>query len=449
MALSNDESDTLERLSRSLIIQAANDTRLRAYYKGQQRLRHMGLALPPEMQIFETVVNWPRTYVDTLRSRLRMRSLILPGEETADAGLREGYEANNLDSQSRLAHLDAFVYGRSFVTVGSNEDDPEHPLISVESPQQMVCEVDPRRRRITAAAKIYGRNDAGQAQYATLYLPDRTIWLESDRGKWVETDRDDHRLGQVPVVMFLNRPETGVWTGESEMSDLLPLTDATARTLTNGGVAMETHAVPQKYVLGMSKGDFVDQDGTPIPAWESYFSAIWANQNKDARVGQFSASDMKNFETVVNLYAQQASGLTGLPMRYFGQNSANPPSADGIRADESRLIRTAEMKQDEFGDPWGWVFALYQRFRDGTQVDGSRVHVQWFDPATPTISALADSVTKQVQVGLLSKRGAWTELGWSEARIDQELRWMSDEANDPTLERLARQLIDTTGDAAA
>lgn len=441
MALSDDESEILERLSRSLTIQSANDGLLRAYYKGQQRLRHMGLALPPEMQIFETVVNWPRSYVDALRARMRVRSLFLPGEERPSDALMETYDANNLDSESGLARLDRLIYGRSFVTVGTNEDDPEHPLISVESPQQMTAEIDPRRRRLTAAAKIYGKNEIGQASHATLYLPDVTVWLESDSGQWVEADRDEHRLGRVPVVMMLNRRETGVFTGESEMTDIIPLTDAACRTLTNAGVAMETHAVPQKWALGVSKGDFVSADGSPIPAWESYFSAIWASANKDAKLGQFTASDMKNFETMVNLYAQQASGLTGLPMRYFGQNTANPPSADGIRADESRLIRSAELQCTDEGDQLGWVFALSERFRTGEWIDGSRVKVAYFDPATPTISALADSVTKQVQVGLLSKRGAWTELGWSPARIEQELAWFEDEAGDPTLERIARDLI--------
>jgi hypothetical protein len=245
--------------------------------------------------------------------------------------------------------------------------------------------------------------------------------------------------------MMLNRRETGVFTGESEMSDIIPLTDAACRTLTNAGVAMETHAVPQKYVLGMSKGDFVDSDGNQIPAWESYFGAIWAHQKETAKVGQFTASDMKNFETMINLYAQQASGLTGLPMRYFGQNTANPPSADGIRADESRLIRSAELQCTDEGDQLGWVFALSERFRTGEWIDGSRVKVDYFDPATPTISAMADAAVKVRQAGG-SLRGMFTAMGWSEPRIDQEFTWLEDEAGDPTLERIARDLIGT-GDA--
>jgi hypothetical protein len=437
VALSSDERDTLNRLSGRIANRTSPDELLWRYYKGQQRMQHMGIALPPEMLVFETIVNWPRSYVDALRARMRMRSLFLPGEQAPSTALRETYEANNLDSESNLSHLDRFIYGRSFTMVGTNEEDPEHPLISVESPRQMAAEVDARRRRLKAVAKVYSADPTRPANNATLYLPDSTIWARRDGGRWVEENRDDHRLGRVPGVMGLNRRLSGDWAGESEMTDIIPLTDAACRTLTNAGFAMETHAVPQKWVLGMAKGDFVDAEGKPIPVWESYFGAIWANENADAKVGQFTASDMANFEKMVNLYAQQASGLTGLPMRYFGQNTANPPSADGIRADESRLIRSAEMQCTEAGDQWGWVFAIAERFRTGEWVDGARIKVDWFDPATPTVAAMSDSAVKIRQAGG-SLRGMFSQMGWSDARIEQEMDWLAEEAVDQNVATIAR-----------
>lgn len=74
----------------------------------------------------------------------------------------------------------------------------------------------------------------------------------------------------------------------------------------------------------MSKGDFVDANGNPIPAWEAYFNAIWANQNKDAKVGSSAASDLSNFHNTVDHYASKLAGLYGLPARYVGITSVNP-----------------------------------------------------------------------------------------------------------------------------
>jgi hypothetical protein len=93
------------------------------------------------------------------------------------------------------------------------------------------------------------------------------------------------------------------------------------------------------------------------------------------------------------------------------------------------------------------VFALAERFRTGEWVDGSRIKVDWFDPATPTVSAQADAAVKVRQAGG-SLRGMFTEMGWSEARIEQEFRWLADEGSNPTLERVTRALIDVNADTA-
>lgn len=424
MALTVDETTLLNTLSNRLSGSFARDGLMGAYYEGSQRLEHIGLAVPPELRRFETVVNWPRVTVDSLEERLDVKSLMLPDQAEASGLLREGWDANNLDSESSLAHLDAMVYGRTFVSVGANAEDSSLPLISVESPRELTAIVDPRTRRIAAALRLYGATEYDPGpMFATLYLPDRTVWLERGQGsgRWVEYDRDQHNLGRVPVVMFLNRRRTGDWCGVSEMSDVIPLTDAAARALTNLQLALETHAVPRRWALGMTKGDFVDKDGNVLPTWQAYFGAIWGSANPNAKFGQFDASDLKNFHETVNHYASLVAGLTGLPMRYLGQNTQNPPSADGIRADEARLVKRAERKQRAFGDQWAWVLALYVRFKTGEWVDGNRIKLEWYDAATPTYAAKVDGIQKLTGgEPILSREGGWDELGWSEARKDTE-----------------------------
>jgi len=449
VALSLDDTKTVAALAQQIETTGYVDQRLDAYYEGQQRLQHIGLAVPPELRRFETLVNWPRLCVDSLAERMSVKSLMLPGVDVADPSLQEAWDFNNLDSESNLAHLDAFVYGRGFVCVGSNEEDAEHPLITVESPREVIAAFDPRTRRVSAALRLYGYSDGDLTPtLATLYLPNSTTWLEKGTdGRWRDYERDDHNVGRVPVYPLLNRRRTGRFSGVSEMADVIGLTDAAARSLTNLQIAAETHSVPQKYVLGMSRGDFVNADGSPIPAWESYFSAIMANQNKDAKVGQFTASDLKNFHETVNHYAQLVAGVTGLPMRYLGQVSTNPPSADGIRADESRLVKRAELRMSNFGNVWGQVLAHYLRIRDGDWVDGNRITVEWHDAGTPTYGAKVDGVQKLTGgKPILSTQGGWDELGWSEARKQREMAYLQQEQTDPTLEAIARDL---TGGASA
>ena len=439
MALSSEQAALVTKLNAQLDALSRDDERLGKYYEGSQVLEHIGLAVPPELRKFETVINWSRVAVDSVEQRLRVKDFILPGEDISSTVLREHWDANNLDSESALLHKDTLIYGRGFVCVGSNAEDKEHPLITVESPREMTAVVDPRSRRISSALRVYGATkEDPQPKFATLYEPNSTVWLEKVSGGWSEYDRDDHNLGRVPIVMFLNRRRTGDWLGVSEMKDVIPLVDSAARAITNLQIALETHAVPQKWVLGMSKGDFVDADGNPIPAWQSYYSAIWANQRQDAKVGQFSASDLKNFHDTINHYGQMVSSVTGLPTRYLGQTSVNPAAEGAIRADESRLVLNAEGKASNWGDGWGWVQGIAERFRSGTWPMANQIKTEWFDAGTPTFAQKADALTKLYAngTGVIARESVQDEMGWSQAKKDRDRAYREAESQDPYLARL-------------
>jgi hypothetical protein len=455
VALSVDQTTLIDQLLSQRYLLAPLDEVHDRYYEGIQRLEQIGLAVPPELRRFETVVNWPALVVDSVTERIKLKSFILPGKEIADPGLYEGWTYNNLDSDQSLLWNDKCVYGRGFMAVGANEEESEYPLITVESPREITVKIDPRTRRVIAALRLYGDPlmyggallasvNEPMPKYATLYEQNSTTWLSrDDGGRWAVVDVDQHNLGRVAIVPFFNRRRTGRWQGVSEMRRAISLTDAAARSLTNLQIASETTAVPQKWALGLSKGDFVDKDGNPLPVWEAYYGAIWSSANKDAKVGQFDAASLSNFHETVNFYGGLLAGLYGLPMRYMGQQTANPPSADGIRADEARLILRAEQHMSMDADSLGQVMALYMRFRDGKWPDGNRISVDWFDAATPTYASKTDGIQKLTGgAPILSRQGGWDELGWSDARKAREKDYFDQEATDPTLERIARGLTE-------
>jgi hypothetical protein len=375
--------------------------------------------------------------------------MILPDAETADPQLTAISDANNLDADLSLFLDDRYTYGRAFFSVGANEDDPSLPLIHVESPTEMTALVDIRKRTMTSAAKIYGPPNE-EPTNITLYKPDVTIWLEraEDGGKWVEVDRDEHKLGRVPVTMSLCRRRSGSWVGTSLMARVAGITDAAARALTNMQFASEAHGIPQKWAVGVTQGDFVKQDGTPIPAWEAYFNAVWMNKNKDVKLGQFSAADLKNFETQLNIYGRLAGSVTGLPLRYFGLSTTNPPSADAIRAEEAQLVKFVERQNSQVGSVLGWTAALALRFATGEWIDGSRIGVEWHDPATPTVAQREDALMKRKSQGVLSVQGYWDELGWSEQRKAKEREYLREEASGDPIFQAARDLMGGSGAAA-
>lgn len=444
MSLSLSEVDLLEQLKAEHAKFTTEDERLLRYYRGRQRVEQLGMAIPPEMRRFLVIANWPRVMVDGINERQQVRSLILPGQETADPQLRAIWDANNLEAHLSMFNVDRLVYGRAFMSVGVNPSTGGPPVVRVESPREMSALVNVSSETVEAAARFYSITPPGSDGPATpnddravLYLPNETIWCTLEGGSWHDTGRSKHNLGAVPVVMHVNRRTSGGWWGESEMSDIIPLTDACARSLTNLQFAQEAHGIPRMWMAGVKREDFFDANGQPRPQFEAYFDAIHMLTDPQGKVGNLTAADLKNFETAVNLYGKQAATVTGFPARYFGIETVNPPAEGAIRADEATLIRSVEAQNAQVGTTLGWVASLALRIETGRWVEGNRIRVDWFDPATPTIAQRMDATVKAVQAGILPREGAWDELGYSEARKEQLRGYFASEAADPTLERIA------------
>lgn len=404
------------------------------YYDGAQRLHSLGLGLPPEMRRLQVVVNWPRLVVDSLEERLDIDGFRLAGSADTDARLWSWWQHNNLDEESSLAHLEALVCGRSYVTVGPPGDASGVPVITPESARSMVADIDPRTRTVRAALRLYNAEQGGfGARSATLYLPERTVFYERGRSGWRAADVIEHRLGVVPVVPLINRARLSDRDGRTEMADVLGLTDAACRTLTNLQGAQELLAVPQRYVLGASREDFLDADGNPVPAWEAYIGRILALADPEAKVGQFTAADLRNFTDTINAYARLVSALSGLPPHFLGLVSENPASADAIRSAEARLVKRAERRARAFSGAWEQVMRLAMLLIDGVlPADAVRLEAVWRDPSTPTYAAKADAVAKLVAAGILPTSVAWEELGYTA----EQRRKLADASGDDPLTRL-------------
>ena len=263
-----------------------------------------------------------------------------------------------------------------------------------------------------------------------LYLPDRTYTIDTN---YQVRSVVENPLGIVPVVPAYRNPRTTIplhktWPrlrGTSALTDVIDLTDACARDLTNAQVAQETHAVPQRGVLGATKGDFVDDEGNPLTTWEAYFGRIWALGNPNAKTFEFSSSSMENFERMVNLYARLSSGVTGLPPNYFGLAADDAASADAIRSREAKLVKSIERDQRTLGRQAVQTCRLVAGLLRGEKAMNAfdDADALWYDAGTPTVAQRADAVTKLFATAdptgrpLMPREMAWEELGWGPEKI--------------------------------
>ena len=416
--------------------------RLDDTYNGVARLHRMGLSLPPELRDLETVINWPRLVVDSLEERLDVEGFRMTGRDQGDDRLWSWWQANRLDEESSLGHIEAFVQGSAAVFVGANEEDPTTPLITVEALNGVRVFINQRTGNVEWAVRLYEWDDNGSPVRAAVYRVGYTRYYVALNGVgWKLESEVFHDLPIVPVVPLINRPRLSDRSGRSEMADVIPITEAACRTLSNLQGAQEMLAVPQRYVLGADESDFEDADGNKKSTWEAYMGRIWALGNNEAKIGQLSGADLRNFTEVINHYARIVSAISGLPPHFLGLSTDNPPSADAIRSSESRLVKRALRRSRSFGETWEQVMRLSLLVVDGKLPDEAhRMETMWADPGTPTFSAKADAVVKLMGAkdsqgrSLLPREAAWEELGYS---VEKRRRLMAMESEDPAVRFLA------------
>lgn len=406
LSLSRDEADLIEyHIDRLLRFRRRNLIK-EAYFEGRQRVKNLGVTLPPSLKDVDTVVGWPATAVDVLEERLDWLGWTSDSGDTL--GLDLVYTDNGLDVDSSLGHTDALIAGTGFVVVGSGFDGEPSPLVTVESPNKVTGEWDGRIRRLSSALSVDEEGDFGEPVAVTLYLPNVNVRARKvSRGYWTEVDRDEHNLGRVLVAMMPNRVRASRIEGRSEITPALrAYTDAAVRTLLGMDVHREFYQAPQRYLLGAEEHMFKRADGSVATGWETVMGRMLAvPRDEDGelpQIGQFNPSSPTPYLEQVRGLAQMVSAEAAIPANYLGFSTDNPPSADAIRAMEARLIKRAERRQAIFGRAWREVGALALLVRDGEiPAEFSRIGVKWRDAATPTRSAAADEVTKYVGAGVL------------------------------------------------
>ncbi len=402
---SDDEARQIElMLNRLRAVNVAN-SEAEARYEGSWVAKQFGISIPPNMRGLHSPAGWDGTVVDVLEERLDWLGWSSDGD---DYGLDDMFSANGLDVDGGMAHLDSLIFGVSFISVGTGFDDEPHPLVTPHSPTTMTAIWDRRTRRLSSALATVSEN--GDVVEATLYTLGSTATFARQSGRWHAIDRDAHNLPRLPVVAVPNRVRGSRDLGRSEITKPIRYySDAAARTLLGLEVNREFYNAPQRIGLNVSDDMFEDEAGNAVSPWTSIMGRVWnipANEDPDGPqpdVKQFSPASPAPYLDQVQGYAKRVASEAGIPTTYFGVETANPASADAIRAAESRLVKRAERRQASFGRAWLEVGRLGLLVRDGAIPDtyDTSISTKWRDAATPTRAASADEATKLIASGVL------------------------------------------------
>lgn len=384
---------------------------------------------------------WAELVIESVVERLRLESFI-HGEEPID-DLVKSWQNNDLDEASDEAHTAASVTGMHFLMVGP-EGPGGSPMVTTEYCDQVAVELDPRTRQPIVGMKRWREDLGGGAteDHVALFIPEvpeitdrgpgvcrvfrlgdnQKVIEEDPLGDWSRVIAADPSLPSVPFVPMLTNPRRGV--GGSDLKQLKPVLDGANQVATNMMAAVEHHAVGRKWVIGATEKDFVDENGNQIPLWKVAMGDVWgiphAKQDRnqgttpETKVGQFAASDLRNFHESQKVLAQVAASKYGLPPSYMGYASDNPPSAESILYALERLVLRAEKRQLWYGGSWERAGRIQWAIlgKDPSEIAG--MESKWRNAATPTMASKMDAAVKGVSAGIIDAEQAWVDLGYSE-----------------------------------
>jgi hypothetical protein len=422
--------------------------------QAQRLYMHPDLLAELGDRIQQVVIAWPQLVVDAVEERLDPLGFRLPKGEPDD-DLARVWQANNLDEETQLGRLDALVMKRSYLCVGSRDDDRDTPLVTVESPLEVFADIDPRDRSVRGAIRWYDEpstDTRDREQFATVLLKNKTAWFGMEDGRWQQIDEDVHNLDRVPVVPLVNRSRIADRYGKSEIAPVLPLTRAANKLATDMMVGAEFLALPLRGIFGIGPEDLEDAQGNKLTALQAILGRLLTlkDDNGMAKMFEFKSADLANFHSSINALAALVASISGLPPDYLGLKTENPPSAESRLAGEIRLIKRAERKQVPFGGAYESTMRLVKRFQEGDwDPQYSRLETIWRNPATPTRAQTADASTKLRAERIISNRQAQEDNGYTEAQIARMDEELEAEAQRDPIRQAVKQMSGGPADGGA
>lgn len=420
-------------------------TSLRKAAEGRPALPHVPGVDPREIAEWmrDARTNWLSLVIDSPGERLGVDGFRFddPEERSADGAKVSDTEANriwqenSMDADSALVHYGAMSQRRAFVLVERGDDG--RPVLTHETPTQVVVEHEQgNRRKLAAGLKMWRDDWTGQTR-ATLWTPTEIheFTTKTDdpqfsghsavlRG-WdamaLPNLPDGSRandLGVVPLVPFVNRrnrrPE-----GFAEHEDVLSIQNRINLSLINLIAAMRYGAFRQRWAVGLE----VDEDpitGAKIQPYRLDIKSLWTTDvgRDTAQFGEFAATDLAPYVRAVEAAVQDLAAISRTPPHYLIGAVVNV-SGDALKAAETGLISKVRDRQRSFGESWENVMRLaFKVTGDDARASAWSAETIWRDPESRTISELADAAVKKASAGV-PWRQRMEDMGYTPTQISR------------------------------
>lgn len=344
-------------------------------------------------------VNYPKLVVSALADRLHLGGILYAGDPSDAWTLFQQIGGAQL---AALVHNDRLLYGSAYVTVWADEGG--RPTLTGDNPLSMWHYSDPATGRVEYAVRRWKCPTGDRAAVYTastveLYASN-TQETPGNSPAWKRTAEVDNPLEVCPVVPFVRRSSLAdPPCGASAISDVVDLSDAIAKLLSDAMVTSEFYARPRRWATGLEIEE--DEEGRPIDPFGE--GRMLQSESPETKFGQLNPAPMDGYADLIATLTQQIGSLTGLPPHYLGLHGDQPANAEGVKASETQLVVTAYAEHEQLARPWadvGWLLDAVAGSRSADLDDRGNWSVDWRSPEIRTIAQAADAAGKMREMGV-------------------------------------------------
>lgn len=351
--------------------------------------------------------------------RMRVRGFRFGPMGKADDDAKMFWAANDMDYQASVTHQRAAKFGMAYMLVSPPDEGSEFPVITAEDPRQCIVYRDPvRPTRAIAGLRMWADDITGHV-LAVLYLPDaiygfvgpavvdiqglsldslkaRLLGMAGGPAGFQLTQEVTNELGEVPLVEYVWRPESGIIPEGEAGEDVRDIQDRINHTILDRLIISRAQAYKQRYATGIKPKS---SKGEKKPPFDPGADVLWISNSPDAKFGEFGAADISQILEAVRDDVIDVAAITKTPPHYLMGRMANI-SGDTLTQAESGFV--SGIKQRMFSMGWAHerVIKLCFRYLGDARADEVEAATLWEDPEMHTMTEMADTAAKWATAGI-------------------------------------------------
>jgi hypothetical protein len=407
------EITDLKRAYTALTEKATKYTERWAYYDGEQPLRFASAKLKSRFHSLAEhfTANWCAVIVESLLDRLDLQGITHEDKNLSNV-LSQVWEQTGLALEAEDAHRALAVTSEAFIIA----DRLDEGLVFFNNPPEQ-CHMfyeasNPLKKR--SAAKWWD-DEYDEKRYLTLYYPDR-IENYVSRGKAanVSSERAFDLEDSIPnpfnpiIPVFHFRRDRR--TRKGELGDVIDSQDAHNKLFADMMMGSEYSAFKQRFII--SNADTASLKNAPNELWE--IPAGEAGE-QPTTVGQFDATELRNFTDAMDSVANKIAVITRTPKHYL-LSTGGDPSGEALLVAESGLVKKAKGYMRRCEVTWREI-AVFILGENAEAVPRQEVKVTWGDPRTVQPVAEGTARLSAVQAGIPLRYWLERAEGWSEDEL--------------------------------